>query len=163
MMLYIMFKWNHTIVKKNSTYFTKIYIKVEHKVQIKWVDKIRLGNILETGWRKTVRVENVSLINVSLTRNLKSCFTSFTLKRFQKRWQNTNKSSFQKTVEKDKSGKPGYRWKTVKFCELFYEFKLLKSHLFMLHSFQYWAFFLFIRLSGKIVLSEISLVHVMYK
>ena len=32
------------------------------------------------------RVENVSLINISLIKkNLKSCFTSFTRKRFQKR------------------------------------------------------------------------------
>ena len=33
---------------------------------------------------------------VSLIKDLKSCFTSLTQKRFQERWENTNKSSLQK-------------------------------------------------------------------
>ena len=41
-------------------------------------------------------VEKASHINASLIKDLKSCFTSFTPKRFQERWENRNKSSFQK-------------------------------------------------------------------
>ena len=53
--------------------------------------KIWLLKILETGWKKSVVVVNVSLIT-----DLKSCFTSLTQKRFQESWENTNKLSFQK-------------------------------------------------------------------
>ena len=41
-------------------------------------------------------VENASHINASFIKDLKSCFTSFTPKHFQERWENRNKSSFQK-------------------------------------------------------------------
>ena len=45
----------------------------------------------ETGWKKSVVVENVSLIT-----DLKSCFISMTQKRFQQNGEYTNKSSLQK-------------------------------------------------------------------
>ena len=41
------------VLWKNITYFTEIYINTEQKVQWKWVDKIWLGKILETGWRES--------------------------------------------------------------------------------------------------------------
>ena len=71
-------------------------MKKEHKVQIKWMDKIRLRKILETVLGKRVVKENVNPSNVSLIKNLKSCFSSFIQKFFLERWQNINKSSLQK-------------------------------------------------------------------
>ena len=54
------------------------------------MDKIWLGKILETGWKKSV-VENVSPIT-----DLKSCCTSLTQKCFQESCENTSQSSLQK-------------------------------------------------------------------
>ena len=81
----------YVIWKKHGPYFIEIYINTEHKVQRKWVDKISLGKILETGWKKSAVVENTSLLT-----DLESCFTSLTQKRFQESWKNTNESSLQK-------------------------------------------------------------------
>ena len=44
----------------------------------------------ETGWKKSVVVENVSLVT-----DLKSCFTWLTQKRFQESGENIYKSSLQ--------------------------------------------------------------------
>ena len=60
----------YVIWKKQLLFYKEIYINTEHKVQRKWVDKIWLGKISETGCKKSVEVENVSLIA-----DLKSCFT----------------------------------------------------------------------------------------
>ena len=49
--------------KKQLLFYKEIYINTEHKVQRKWVDKVWLGKILETGWKKSVVVENVSPIS----------------------------------------------------------------------------------------------------
>ena len=81
----------YVIWKKQPLFYKEIYINTEHKVQRKWVGKIWLGKILETRWKKSVVVENVSLIT-----DLKSCLTSLTQKRFQESWENTKKSSLQK-------------------------------------------------------------------
>ena len=72
-------------MKKQLLFYKEIHFNTEHKVQRKWVDKIWLGKILETGWKKRVVVENVSPI-----KDLKRYFTSLTQKRFQESCENTN-------------------------------------------------------------------------
>ena len=42
----------YVIWKKQLLFYKEIYIKTEHKVQRKWVDKIWLGKIMETGWKE---------------------------------------------------------------------------------------------------------------
>ena len=75
----------YVICKKQLVFYKEIYINAEHKVLRKWVDKIWLGKIFETGWKNSVVVENVITIT-----DLKSYFTSLTQKRFQVSWENTN-------------------------------------------------------------------------
>ena len=81
----------YVVWKKQFLFYKEIYINTKHKVQRKWVDKIWLGKILETGWKKSMVVENVSLIT-----DLKSCFTSLPQNRFQESCENRNKSTLQK-------------------------------------------------------------------
>ena len=75
----------YVICRKQLVFYKEIYINAEHKVLRKWVDKIWLGKILETGWKNSVVVEYVIPIT-----DLKSYFTSLTQKRFQVSWENTN-------------------------------------------------------------------------
>ena len=80
------------LVEKNSSYFTKRFISTQNIKckENKWT-KFGLEKFLETRWKKSVVVENVSLIT-----DLKSCFTSLTQNRFQESWENRNKLSLQK-------------------------------------------------------------------
>ena len=51
---------------------------------------------LETGWKKCIVVENISLIT-----DIESCFTLLTEKRFQESWENTN--NFKKNLSLQKN------------------------------------------------------------
>ena len=82
------------VLWKNSTYFTNRFISTQNikckkmsGQNVAWNLEFR---ILETVWRKSVVMKNISSINVSLIKDLKSSLTSL------KRWENANKSSLQK-------------------------------------------------------------------
>ena len=52
-------------MKKNILVLRRIYIKTEHKSEKKMSGKNSTWKIFEKGWRKSLVVENVGLINVS--------------------------------------------------------------------------------------------------
>ena len=68
--------------EKKLLFYKEIYVNTEHKVLRKWVEKIWLRKILETGWKNRVVVENVNPIT-----DLKNYFTSLTQRRFQETWE----------------------------------------------------------------------------
>ena len=80
----------YVIWKKNSSYFTRRFITT-HNIKCKENERTKFGlEKLETGWKKCIVVENISLIT-----DMENCFTSLTEKRFQESWENT--SNFKKT------------------------------------------------------------------
>ena len=52
-------------MKKNILVLQRIYIKTEHKSEKKMSGQNSTWKIFEKGWRKSLVVENVGLINVS--------------------------------------------------------------------------------------------------